>query len=94
MISFHLDVMSPLRLILLILKMSFHGRSLSNLVIRSMQVTGIPTENSEDLQVLKYEPGQFYRRHHDYIPHQRDRRLVFSPQLKRYSVVIVISWLS
>merc|ERR1711966_140892 len=29
---------------------------------------------TEDLQMLKYEPGQFYRQHHDYIGHQRDRR--------------------
>ncbi|KAL7552255.1 hypothetical protein ACHAWF_015490 [Thalassiosira exigua] len=41
---------------------------------RIAKVTGIPAENSEDLQMLRYEPGQFYRQHHDYIPHQRDRR--------------------
>ena len=39
-----------------------------------LQVTGIPPENSEDFQILKYEPGQFYRQHHDYIEFQRDRR--------------------
>lgn len=37
-------------------------------------VTGIPSNYSEDFQMLKYEPGQFYRQHHDYIEHQRDRR--------------------
>jgi hypothetical protein len=34
----------------------------------------IPPENSEDLQILKYEVGQFYNTHHDYIPHQKDRQ--------------------
>ena len=37
-------------------------------------VTGIPANHSEDFQILKYEPGQFYRQHHDYIGHQRDRQ--------------------
>ncbi|KAL3827323.1 hypothetical protein ACHAXA_005069 [Cyclostephanos tholiformis] len=41
---------------------------------RIAKVTGIPPENSEDFQILKYEPGQFYRQHHDYIAFQRDRR--------------------
>jgi len=41
---------------------------------RMAMVTGIPGNHSEDLQMLKYEPGQFYRQHHDYIGHQRDRR--------------------
>lgn len=41
---------------------------------RMAKVMGIPPENSEDLQILKYEVGQFYRTHHDYIPHQKDRQ--------------------
>ena len=41
---------------------------------RIARVTGIPAANSEDLQLLKYETGQFYRQHHDYIEFQRDRR--------------------
>lgn len=41
---------------------------------RMSKVMNIPAENSEDLQLLKYEKGQFYRAHHDYIPHQRDRQ--------------------
>ena len=40
---------------------------------RIATVLNIPPENSEDFQMLKYERNQFYRRHHDYIPHQRDR---------------------
>jgi prolyl 4-hydroxylase len=30
-------------------------------------VTGVPVDNSEDLQLLYYTPGQFYKVHHDYI---------------------------
>lgn len=30
-----------------------------------LQVTGIPENNYESFQILKYQPGQFYRRHHD-----------------------------
>ena len=40
---------------------------------RIANVTQIPSVNFEDFQMLKYEEGQFYRTHHDYIPHQRDR---------------------
>lgn len=51
----------------------------TDLIVRSIhdriaRVTGIPAVNSEDLQLLKYEMGQFYRQHHDYIEFQRDRR--------------------
>jgi len=41
---------------------------------RIAKVTNIPPENSEDFQILKYEVGQFYRPHHDYIHHQKDRQ--------------------
>jgi prolyl 4-hydroxylase len=41
---------------------------------RISKVLGIPPENSEDFQLLKYETGQFYRTHHDFIPHQVDRQ--------------------
>jgi prolyl 4-hydroxylase len=41
---------------------------------RLAKVTGIPPENSEFVQIVKYEPGQFYRSHHDYVVDQRDRR--------------------
>jgi Rps23 Pro-64 3,4-dihydroxylase Tpa1-like proline 4-hydroxylase len=37
-------------------------------------VTGIKANDSEDFQILKYEPGQFYRQHHDYIELQADRQ--------------------
>eukprot|EP00934_Nitzschia_sp_Nitz4_P008287 Nitzschia sp. Nitz4//scaffold150_size53981//47623//49714//NITZ4_006687-RA/size53981-augustus-gene-0.35-mRNA-1//1//CDS//3329537101//8277//frame0 len=41
---------------------------------RISKVIGIPPENSEDLQMLRYELGQFYNVHHDFIPHQKDRQ--------------------
>mmetsp|Transcript_7427 Transcript_7427/g.8667 ORF Transcript_7427/g.8667 Transcript_7427/m.8667 type:complete len:143 (+) Transcript_7427:1-429(+) len=36
-------------------------------------VTGISDKNSEHLQLLRYEEGQFYKQHHDYIDTDRDR---------------------
>ena len=35
---------------------------------RMSSVMGIPANNSEDLQILRYEKAQFYNSHHDYIP--------------------------
>jgi len=32
---------------------------------RVVNVTGVPIENAEFFQVLRYEPGQFYKTHHD-----------------------------
>mmetsp|Transcript_13179 Transcript_13179/g.52805 ORF Transcript_13179/g.52805 Transcript_13179/m.52805 type:complete len:325 (+) Transcript_13179:696-1670(+) len=32
---------------------------------RIQNVTGVPTENYESFQVLRYLPGQYYRAHHD-----------------------------
>jgi prolyl 4-hydroxylase len=40
---------------------------------RMAKVMQIPVNNSEDLQVLRYEEGQFYRTHHDYIQHHAER---------------------
>lgn len=37
-------------------------------------VTGIPDDNSEYLQLLRYEETQFYATHHDYIPHHVKRQ--------------------
>jgi len=37
-------------------------------------VLGIPRANYEYLQVLRYEVGQFYNTHHDYIGHHVDRQ--------------------
>jgi prolyl 4-hydroxylase len=40
---------------------------------RIEMVTQIPHNNTEDLQLLRYEPGQFYKTHNDYIPGELDR---------------------
>ena len=40
---------------------------------RIAEVTGIPEQNSEYFQILRYEEDQFYNLHHDYIPHQVNR---------------------
>lgn len=40
---------------------------------RIEQITNIPAFHSEDFQLLKYEEGEFYREHHDFIEHQVDR---------------------
>lgn len=41
---------------------------------RICNLTGIPEANSEDLQLLRYEPGQYYKIHHDYIEFEIDRQ--------------------
>jgi len=41
---------------------------------RICNMTGIPEMNSEDLQLLRYEPGQHYNTHHDYIEYEIDRQ--------------------
>jgi prolyl 4-hydroxylase len=41
---------------------------------RLSNLTGIPVNNSEALQLLKYEEGQFYKSHHDYIATHRERQ--------------------
>ena len=46
----------------------------TNVHNRMSRVMGIPANNSEDLQMLRYEKGQFYRTHHDFIPHQVERQ--------------------
>ena len=41
---------------------------------RIAELTNTPETNSEHLQILRYEPGQYYNTHHDYIEHLRDRQ--------------------
>ena len=41
---------------------------------RISNMTQIPELNSEDLQLLKYGPGQHYNTHHDYIEFETDRQ--------------------
>jgi prolyl 4-hydroxylase len=38
------------------------------------EITNIPEVNSEYLQLLRYEVGQYYHQHHDYIGFQVDRQ--------------------
>lgn len=38
-------------------------------------ITGIPDQNAEHLQLLRYHEGQFYRTHHDFIPFHVDRNI-------------------
>lgn len=45
-----------------------------SIIYRIGNLTGIPEENSESLQLLQYEVGQYYRTHHDYIEHQVTRQ--------------------
>jgi prolyl 4-hydroxylase len=41
---------------------------------RIANITGIPETNSENLQLLRYGPQQYYQTHSDYIEYQRDRQ--------------------
>jgi prolyl 4-hydroxylase len=41
---------------------------------RIAEVTNTPEENSEYLQLLKYQEGQYYRTHHDLITYQTERQ--------------------
>lgn len=41
---------------------------------RMENLTGIPAANSEALQLLRYEPGQHYDLHHDFIRYEVSRR--------------------
>jgi prolyl 4-hydroxylase len=46
-----------------------------NVLARIETVTNIPETNSEYLQLLQYNVGQFYLSHHDYIPFHIDRQM-------------------
>jgi len=51
----------------------YHDPTSKNIMERISNVTGVPEPNSEFLQLLKYEPGEYYRTHHDFIDYQRLR---------------------
>jgi prolyl 4-hydroxylase len=40
---------------------------------RMTNLTGIPSVNAESLQLLRYQQGQFYKVHHDYLPFEAKR---------------------
>eukprot|EP00607_Mallomonas_marina_P000415 CAMPEP_0182437728 /NCGR_PEP_ID=MMETSP1167-20130531/85244_1 /TAXON_ID=2988 /ORGANISM="Mallomonas Sp, Strain CCMP3275" /LENGTH=418 /DNA_ID=CAMNT_0024630751 /DNA_START=102 /DNA_END=1359 /DNA_ORIENTATION=+ len=39
--------------------------------LKIAEVTRVPTGHYESFQILRYEPGQYYRSHHDYGPTQK-----------------------
>lgn len=39
-------------------------------ITRIMDIVGLPQDNAEHMQLLKYHPGEYYRLHHDWIPEQ------------------------
>ena len=43
-------------------------------IARIEEITNIGRNNSEDLQLLKYEVGEYYRTHHDYIDFEVNRQ--------------------
>mmetsp|Transcript_22610 Transcript_22610/g.74978 ORF Transcript_22610/g.74978 Transcript_22610/m.74978 type:complete len:356 (+) Transcript_22610:99-1166(+) len=43
----------------------FANEHIHRVVRRINDLTGTPYDNGEDLQIVRYEPGQFYRTHHD-----------------------------
>jgi prolyl 4-hydroxylase len=46
---------------------------------RIEEVTGVPRQNYESFQVLKYETGQKYNTHHD--ASEEDRKLSCGPRI-------------
>ncbi|CAJ1956929.1 unnamed protein product [Cylindrotheca closterium] len=42
---------------------------------RIENLTGVPSENGEYMQLLKYEPGQYYKPHHDYIYEHEEKQI-------------------
>lgn len=54
-------------------KECFEDETVQNVTARLGQITGIAHNFSEYLQLLKYSPGQYYKKHHDYIDLEVDR---------------------
>ena len=48
--------------------------TVKRIIEKMSRVMGIDADNMEDLQILRYEEGQRYHSHHDYIENQRDRQ--------------------
>jgi 2OG-Fe(II) oxygenase superfamily len=49
------------------------NETVQSVIAKLENLTGIPDANSEFLQLLRYEVGQFYESHHDFIEHDVDR---------------------
>jgi len=52
----------------------YNNTKATNVIQRLSNLTGIDEMNSEYLQLLQYEPGQFYSTHHDYIDYHTQRQ--------------------
>ena len=52
----------------------YNDTMVQQVLARIEEVTNIPEANSEYLQLLKYEVGQLYNTHHDYIEFDLDRQ--------------------
>jgi prolyl 4-hydroxylase len=53
----------------------YNNATAMQVIERIANLTGIPDANAEFLQLLRYEVGQFYRPHHDYIDSGSVKRL-------------------
>jgi len=51
----------------------YDDEKVQEMTARIEMLTGIPSNNSEYWQLLRYEETQEYKRHHDFIEHQVDR---------------------
>lgn len=51
----------------------FTNSTTKRVLAKIEQLTGIPDDNSEFLQLLHYDVGQFYQTHHDFIDFHLDR---------------------
>jgi prolyl 4-hydroxylase len=51
----------------------YDDEKVQEMTARIETLTGIPSNNSEYWQLLRYEETQEYKRHHDFIEHQVDR---------------------
>ena len=48
--------------------------TVKGVIDRITNITQIPEENSEFLQLLKYQEGEFYKTHHDYLDFGLERQ--------------------
>lgn len=57
----------------------YENGMVQRLTSRIENITGVPEINYENFQVLRYQPGQFYRTHHDMSP--GDNELACGPRI-------------
>lgn len=56
------------------MKECYQDETALKVVYRMSNLTQIEERNSEYVQLLRYTEGQFYKSHHDYLPHHRQRQ--------------------